>query len=207
MQELLKGSTFAELLGAIGAKAPTPGGGAVASMTGALSAALAKMVVNYSIGKKKLAAHEPSLRQAIGRLDKAREVLLELAEEDASAYDLVSELMKLPADDDRRMAEFPAAVRAATQTPMATAAACVDLLRLYESLAPITNPLLSSDLVIAAILAQAAVDASAQNVKVNLPLLEETLGAKQAAEAAAQVEALTVSAAELRKRVREGAGH
>jgi methenyltetrahydrofolate cyclohydrolase len=200
MQELLEGSSFSDLLGAVAAKQPAPGGGAVASMTGAISVALAQMVVNYSIGKKKLAAHETALQKALDRLDKAKEAMLELAHEDAAAYELVNGLMKLPADDDRRIAELLTAVRAATQAPMSTAAAGVNLLRLYDSLAPMTNPYLHSDLVIAAILAQAAVDSSAQNVKVNLPLLEETIGAAEAGKASAQIEALVISAAEFRKR-------
>jgi formiminotetrahydrofolate cyclodeaminase len=63
---------FASLLAQIAAKSPTPGGGAVACATGALAAALAGMVVSYSLGKKSLAAHQADLEKAAHALENAR---------------------------------------------------------------------------------------------------------------------------------------
>jgi len=164
---------FGRLLDSTAAKTPTPGGGAVASATAALAAALAQMVVAYSVGKKALAAHQGELEQAVTKLTNARAILLELAEEDAQAYGLVNELTKLPEGDARRAAEMPAAVQASIQIPMATIAACTDLLLLCNALAPMTNRMLHSDLAIAAILAEAAARASLWNVRVNASLLHE----------------------------------
>ncbi len=159
---------FAELLDQIGAKTPAPGGGAVACASGALAASLAHMVVAYSLGKKWLAAHQDALARAAGALVRAREVLLELAEEDARAYALVNELMRLPEDDPRRKEQWGPAVEASIQIPMAAIATCADLLRLCETLAPITNTLLHSDLGIAAVLGESAARASRWNVLVNV---------------------------------------
>lgn len=163
-------STIAEFLSQTAAKSPTPGGGAVASAVGALSAALAQMVVSYSLGKKNLADHQPRLTEAAHILERARAILLELAEEDAAAYGLVNELQKLPEGDPRR-AQLPAANAASVQVPLAVMAACVDLLRLFVGLAPITNRHLRSDLAIAAILAEATARASRWNVEVNVTFL------------------------------------
>lgn len=157
-----------DFLTSVAAKSPTPGGGAVASVVGALAAALAQMVVNYSVGKKNLAAHEPALRAALPRLEIARRLLLQLSDEDAAAYGAVNELSRLPETDARRVAELPAATKASVQVPMAVAAACVDLLRLFESLGPITNRHLRSDLAIAAVLADAAARSSRWNIAVNV---------------------------------------
>lgn len=168
--------TFEEYLASIAAKTPTPGGGAVASAVGALSAALAGMVVSYSVGKKALAEHEPWLSDVLKRLERARALMLTLAKEDEAAYGLVNALMKLPAGDARREAEMPAAVRAAVQVPTAVIAASVDLLRLYRELAPRSNAMLRSDLGIAAELALATAKSSVWNVRINagsLPLAEQ----------------------------------
>lgn len=159
---------FDELLAQIASKTPAPGGGAVASATGALAAALAQMVVAFSIGKKALAAHQADHERAVRTLTNARVLLLRLADEDAQAYALVNELSRLPEADARRAAELPGATRASIQVPLATIAACADLLRLCESLAPITNPHLHSDLAIAAVLAEGAARASRWNVTVNV---------------------------------------
>src|SRR4051812_31791558 len=156
-------STFDQFLASVAAKTPAPGGGAVASAVGALAAALAQMVVSYSVGKKALVEHEPRLKEAAAILERARGLLLELAEEDAAAYGTVNELQKLAADDPRR-AGLGAANSASVQVPLAVMAACVDLLRLFETLGPITNKQLRSDLAIAAILAEAAARASRWDV-------------------------------------------
>lgn len=184
-------------LDAIAARTPTPGGGATAAITGALAAAQARMVVAYSIGKKSLAEHEPVLRDADARLARSREALMGLAAEDAEAFALVQELTRLPAGDRRREAELPAAVEAATRVPLVAAAGCVAIVRLARDIAPICNAYLLSDLAIAAILADGAARASAENVRVNLPALAEHAGAEKADEASAEIGRLLADSAAL----------
>lgn len=164
--------TLGGLLSAVAAKTPTPGGGAVAGAVGALASALAEMVVAYSIGKKTLAEHEPSLRDAQRRLSNARTLFLRLAEEDAVAYGAVNELSRLPEGDPRRAGLAPAQ-EAAVQAPMAMIAASVDLLRLMEELAGRSNRQLASDLAIAAVLAEATARAAGWTFAVNLGYLPE----------------------------------
>jgi formiminotetrahydrofolate cyclodeaminase len=163
-------ASFSDFLASTAAKTPTPGGGAVASAVGALAAALAQMVVAYSVGKKNLAAHEADLVGAVKVLENARAMLMRLADEDAQAYGAVNELSKLPEGDPRR-AELPSAVRASVDVPLAVGAAAADLLRHFERLAGITNRHLRSDLAIAAVLADATVRATRWNVLVNINAL------------------------------------
>jgi methenyltetrahydrofolate cyclohydrolase len=172
-----------DLLNEIAAKTPSPGGGAVACTTGALAAALAHMVVAYSLGKKNLAAHQPDLESASSALIRLRAVLVTLGDEDAQAYSLVNELQKLPETDVRRRAELPGALQASIQIPMAAIAACDDLLRLCERLAPITNVHLHSDLAIAAVLAESSARASRWNVLVNVGSLDAAVKERTLAEA------------------------
>ncbi|MCC6228041.1 MAG: cyclodeaminase/cyclohydrolase family protein [Phycisphaerales bacterium] len=180
--------TFGELLESTAAKSPTPGGGAVASAVGALGAALAGMVVSYSVGKKNLAAHETANQAASKYLANARALLVELGDEDAQAYGVVNELMKLPEGDERRTRELPGALRAAAQIPLATMGACADVLRLMEQLSTTTNRQLRSDLGIAAVLACAAAESSLWNVEINVPSLAGDEGAKVLTQARACAE-------------------
>lgn len=161
-----------ELLTAIAAKSPTPGGGAVAGAVGAIASALAGMVVSYSVGKKNLAQHEPFLQDAQRRLEACASLMLKLADEDAEAYGQVNELSKLPETDPRR-AFLPAATEASVQVPMSALAACSDLLRLMKTLATTTNRHLRSDLAIAAVLAEAAARSCRWNILVNVPGLAD----------------------------------
>jgi formiminotetrahydrofolate cyclodeaminase len=151
------------------------------------------MVVNYSLGKKNLAEHEPANQHALNTLASAVPLLLALADEDAAAYGAVNELSRLPEGEPRRDAELPLAQRASVQVPMAVAAACVDLLRRFEHLSATTNRHLRSDLAIAAIFADAGTRASACNVAVNLP----SLPTAEADKARAECNALLAESARL----------
>ena len=153
----------------LAAKQPTPGGGAVAGLCGAVAAALAGMVVSYSLGRKSLADHQPMLTGASHRLERARAIFLQLADEDALAYAALNELTRLPETDPRRASDLPEATRAAINVPLAVAAASADLARLLATLCGTTNPHLRSDLAIAAVLTEATARAARWNVIVNLP--------------------------------------
>lgn len=168
--------SVAEFVDASGAKSPTPGGGSVAGVVGALAAALARMVVNYSIGRKSLAEHQPALEEAERRFRRAAGMMLEFADEDAAAYGAVNELSRLPEGHPER-AGLDAARLASAQVPLSLAATAVDLLRHFRSLTGTTNPHLRSDLAIAAVLARATVEASHWNVAVNLPTLDPAVAA------------------------------
>jgi len=167
-----------ELLTSIAAKTPTPGGGAVASITAALSASLAQMVVNYSIGKKSLAGHAELHQAALHTLQEQATTAMALAQDDARAYSRLNELLKLDKSNARRQREFPAAVQASIDAPRAVLQRALEMLKLLQTLSTTINPMLKSDLAIAAVLAEAAVRAAAWNIRVNLPLLDDA--AKQA---------------------------
>lgn len=170
--------TLEKLLDEIAARTPAPGGGAVVSIVGAVAAALAQMVVNYSIGRKSLASHEPALRESHAALDRARVLLLQLAQEDMDAYAALNEVQRLPESDPRRAEQLPALALAASRIPLAVVAACADTLHRLEDLGPITNPHLRSDLAIAAVLIAAAARAGRWNVAINAPLLAPGQGAR-----------------------------
>ena len=165
--------SFDAFLDSVASKIPAPGGGAVASAVGALSVALAGMVVAYSVGKKNLAEHQQLLNETTHRLERARGLMLGLAAEDMAAYTVLNELGKLPETDARRAAEYLPALRTAVQIPMAVVAASVDLLRLFDTLATRTNRYLRSDLGIAAVLADATARSSRWNVLINSRELPE----------------------------------
>lgn len=168
----LGGMTLAGLLRAIAAKSPAPGGGAVAGAVGALGAALAEMVVAYSLGRRDLAAHQSGLSEAQRRLARARGMFLALADDDAEAYGRVNELMRLPEGDPRR-GGLAAAVEAAVTAPMSVLALAAELAALCLGLQDKTNPRLVSDLEIAGVLAHACARSAWCNVRVNAPMLAD----------------------------------
>ena len=193
---------FTELLDAIAAKTPTPGGGAVASMTLAMATALAQMVVNYSIGKKSLASHDALHQRTLRELQLVRFDALKLAEQDAKAYATLNELLKLKEGDPRRQRELPKAVADAIDAPMTVLRHATRSLELLHELCGKTSAMLNSDLAIAALLTDAAAQAAAWNVRINLPLIADTTRANDLAAATdREVAAAAERAAQVRQSI------
>ncbi len=188
------------LLAAIAAKTPTPGGGAVAAITSALAAALGQMVVNYSCSKPSLADHTELHEEALRTLAELQGSALRLADADAEAFAHLSDLWGLPADDARRQAEWNDAVAAAIDAPRQVMGASMATLRLTERLSGKTIRNLRSDLAITALLAEAGARAAACNVRINIPLLNDKA---QAAELEAQVVGILQQAAKICAAVQE----
>lgn len=160
---------IAEFLAATASRQPTPGGGSVTALTGALSAAIAEMTLNYSISKTTPPDRAAILRPLVQELLRARKMLAELMAEDQSAYAALSELHKLPAAAPQRAAEIPAAVLTCIRVPQAIGATALAVLELCDKVVDRVNPRLLSDLAIAAELAMATVRCAGYNCRTNLP--------------------------------------
>src|SRR4051812_48146354 len=160
--------SIADFLSAAAAKQPAPGGGSVTALVGALAAAMGEMVVNYSIGKKDLAAHDTTLRAALAELTRARSLLLELMAEDQAAFAALTAARKACNNAGDRDAAFAAALLLCIRIPQSIGATAAAVLGLCGRLAPIANKYLLSDLAVSAELAMATVRCAAYNVRVNL---------------------------------------
>src|SRR3977135_4291877 len=97
----VKDSTVEQYLAAVAAPTPTPGGGSVSALAGALSVALSRMVAGLARGKAGFEAVESELAQIETR-GKAIQARLEaLVDEDSRAYDTVIAAMRMPKSSDR----------------------------------------------------------------------------------------------------------
>lgn len=161
-------STIKQFLDATAAKQPTPGGGSVTALAGALAASMGEMVVNYSIGKKDLEAFVEELKPALAEYHRAREMLVQLMAEDQQAYAALTEARKLPEGSPERNEKLPAALTACIRAPQAMAATAVAVLELCDRIVNFVNPWLLSDLAVSADLSMATVRCAVYNVRVNL---------------------------------------
>jgi formiminotetrahydrofolate cyclodeaminase len=170
MSDLLQMSV-AEFVIATGARQPTPGGGSVAALAGALAVSLAAMALRYTLGKKAYAAYEGELTAALAQFETAASLLQELISEDVAAYESLSQMLKLPEAARLAHPDYTATVVAAIRAPETTGAIALSILTRASTLLEKTNKMLVSDLGIAAVYAHATVHASELNVRINLPLL------------------------------------
>jgi glutamate formiminotransferase/formiminotetrahydrofolate cyclodeaminase len=162
-----------EFVKSAAARTPTPGGGSVAALVGALAAATGEMAIQYSLGKKSLEAFEEELRPALEEFARARQLLLELMEEDQAAYESLSALRKLPADHPERKEKFDFVLLASIRVPQTMGAVAASLLELCDRMVNFVNPNLLSDLAVCADLAMAVVRCAQYNVRANLSSIKD----------------------------------
>jgi formiminotetrahydrofolate cyclodeaminase len=162
-------TTIEKFLDASAARQPTPGGGSVTALAGALAASMGEMVVNYSLGKKDLEAYAEELKPALAEYHRARAVLVQLMVEDQEAYAALTRARKLPEGDADRAARMSSALAACIRVPEAMAATAAAVLELCDRIVNFVNPWLLSDLAVCADLSMAAVRCAVYNVRANLP--------------------------------------
>lgn len=162
-------ASISQFLDAAAAKQPTPGGGAVTALAGALAASMGEMVVNYSVHKKGLEAFAGELKPALAGLHRARQVLAQLMAEDQQAYAALTAARKLPDGSPEKAKQLPAALTACIRGPQAMGATAVAVLEICDRIVNFVNPWLLSDLAVCADLSMATVRCSVYNVRVNLP--------------------------------------
>ena len=166
-----------EFVAAAAAKTPTPGGGSVAGVVGALGVALGEMALNFTRGKKKYAQHEAFHEHLGQRLEKARQMFLDLVGDDMAAYNLYQETAKQP-QGPQRDAALQVAVSAAISVPREMTKLSLAVLEDLLSLADKCNPWLISDLAAAAALAAATVRLCDYNVRINVPQVSDPQAAQ-----------------------------
>jgi glutamate formiminotransferase/formiminotetrahydrofolate cyclodeaminase len=183
---------------------PVPGGGSASAVAGSVAAALVTMVTGLSTGRPRYVDHEAMYAWTGEEGRRLSERLLELADEDAQAYGGFAAARKLPRETDAerevRAVALQAAARAASLTPMLCLEACRDVVAAAEALAGRSNVNAASDVLVAALLGEAAAGGAAANVRTNLPSVGDD---GFAADLTERVDEVTHDVARLAARARE----
>lgn len=149
--------SLTDLLAAVAEDTPAPGAGSAAAWTGALAAALLEMVAGYA-GAHAAARRAPELR--------AR--LLEAGKEELHAYEPVLAAARLEPGDPSREALLLTALSDASDSPLAIARAATEVAELAAAVAAQSKPALRGDAIAGVLLADAAAQAAARLVEINL---------------------------------------
>ncbi len=151
---------------------PTPGGGSVAALAGALGSALAGMVANLSVGKGEFDDRYEQLCSIAERAQQVKDALVRGVDEDTQAFDSVIDAMRMPKDTEAERAERATAIeegyKKATQVPLETVEHCRDALLLCREMSELADPEMVSDVGTGAHMAVAGAHSAAFNVRINL---------------------------------------
>jgi formiminotetrahydrofolate cyclodeaminase len=160
--------TVQELCESVAAQTSAPGGGSVAAIVTAFAASLTAMAARFAT------EHWEEAPGAVAQAEALRARVLPLAEEDARAYEsfLLARRMSKDFDPQVRDAAIGEALSRAADVPLAIAEAALDVASLAAELVERGNPNIRGDAATAALLAEAAVRATANLVEVNLATRE-----------------------------------
>ena len=169
--------TVRGFLTTLGSDSPTPGGGTGAAVAGAMGAALVRMLAALTVGRPKYASAEPLMKAIADGANDGMVRLLELADEDAKAYDAVSVAYRLPkgteAEQAARKAAIQAALKGAVESPLRVMEQCLETLGLAKNAVAQGNKNALSDGAAGAELSRAAMVVASYNVRINLMAIED----------------------------------
>ena len=155
---------------------PAPGGGSVAALNAASSAALIAMVADLTIGKEKYKASEEEMKD-IAKAGALKDQFLSLIDEDSNAFNKIMAAFKLPKDTDEAKKARSAAIQEATKgaalVPFKVGETANTLFALAEAVILRGNPNAVTDGAVAAMNARAAVRGAFLNVKINLGSIKD----------------------------------
>jgi formiminotetrahydrofolate cyclodeaminase len=167
---------FNQLVAALAAKTPTPGGGAAAAMAACLGTSLFLMVIRFSRGKKATLEHDEHLARIETQLDAHLARLLPMAERDCAAFDQVSLAYKLPKTTDEEVAVRTRAIEegmhGAMVVPEETLYLTRDVMQTMVAALEFVGRNIASDLGSGAELLVAAGQSAFYNVRINAAFLQ-----------------------------------
>lgn len=167
-EEMSQEYTPHSFLEATASATPTPGGGSSAALAGALSAALTQMVANLTAGRKKYAGVQAEISSILGQATQLRYELTADITRDAAAFDeLMAAWRDTTLEGEEKALAIEKATKNAGEVPLRVARRSRQAAEMALSVTAIGNANAVSDAAAAAVLARAAVQVAAMNVKIN----------------------------------------
>jgi glutamate formiminotransferase/glutamate formiminotransferase/formiminotetrahydrofolate cyclodeaminase len=167
---------LAPFMSALSAGTPTPGGGSVAALAGALAASLGLMACRVTAGRTQRADAESQQKRDLtdiqAHLQKLQQRLMELIRIDAEAFEGVLQAYRMPKDDPARAHTIAQALIRAAEVPLETAALADETAERLLQAREITKPAVTADLTVGVFMARAAIEGGIENVEVNLKAIE-----------------------------------
>lgn len=183
-------------------ESPAPGGGSIAAYMGSLGAALGTMVANLSSHKPGWDAEWKTFSDWAEKGQEVMKRLLFLVDEDTASFNRIMDVFAMPkkTDEDKaaRSKALQEATLYATQVPLQTMQASMEVFPLVKAMASEGNPNSVSDAGVGALAARAAVHGAYLNVKINASGLKDKAVAQQLID---EAEAMYAKANELESEV------
>ena len=172
-----KNNTLSEFVDEISRHTPTPGGGSVSALSGALGASLTAMVANLSINKKELSENYNKFISVSENCQKYKEIFLDLIDKDSKSYDNVIDAMRMPKKTDseikKRSEMIELATIGAAEVPLEILEKSISIMKQSLIISEHGNKNSITDVGVGAHLIKTAAYGAALNVLINLDSLSK----------------------------------
>jgi formiminotetrahydrofolate cyclodeaminase len=156
---------------------PTPGGGSVAALCGALGAALSTMVANLTVDREKYGQTRKSMEEVRMTAATLSTRFLALMQEDSDTYQKVMAAFELPRETDAQKASrqtvIEEAMKKAAAVPLETLRASEELIRVARDAVRGGNPNAITDAAAAVQLANTTAVVASYNVQINISRIND----------------------------------
>lgn len=169
--------TIDNFLDKTSSSSPTPGGGSVCALVGALGAALSSMVGELTVDKDMDGDTKIKIKGSIKICKDLMKSLKEGMDKDTEAFNRVMTSYKMPKTNDEekqiRSAAIQEALKKAAEEPYEVALLCLDVMKVAIDMLKIGNKNAASDAAVSGFLAYAALNGAIYNVKINLNSIKD----------------------------------
>lgn len=166
-----------EFVEVLASKSAVPGGGGAAALVGAVGMALGSMVCNLTIGKKKYAEYEESVKETLLKAGQIEKRLLDMIDEDAECFLPLSKAYGLPksTEEEKKIKEetMENALKVACEVPINIVKVCYDAIKLHEDLVDKGSKLAISDVGVGVQCLRAAILSGQLNVVININSIKD----------------------------------
>jgi formiminotetrahydrofolate cyclodeaminase len=202
----MRNDTVEAFLQALSERVPAPGGGATVALHAGQAVALVAMVARYS-DSAAFAEHAETINAVRIAADDLRHDALTLAEEDMTAFTAVTDAYRMPKTTENEAAARTLAIAdalsGAARVPARVLGAADRTLELAETLLPVGNRNVISDIAAAAEAARAAATTARVNIEINLGGIKDPWVRRRLVEVISTVDDIAARADKLTAAVRE----
>ncbi|OQY57448.1 MAG: methenyltetrahydrofolate cyclohydrolase [Desulfobacteraceae bacterium 4572_88] len=174
---MLSDLSIREFMAETASKSPTPGGGSVAALSGAIAASLSEMVANLTIGRKGFDAVAEEMQAIAANASEIRDRLTADIDRDSEAFDQVMVAFRLPKDTsdekETRTQAIQYAMKHATMVPLEVAERAFELMGLAGKVVTLGNKNALTDGAVGVMMARTAVRGALFNVRTNLTSIRD----------------------------------
>lgn len=169
--------TCVDFVDVLASKSAVPGGGGAAALVGSIGIALGSMVCNLTIGKKKYAEYEESVKEILEEARSIEKDLLDMIDQDAECFLPLSKAYGLPTSTEEekkvKAETMESALKVACEVPVKIVRACYEAIKLHEDLVDKGSKLAISDVGVGVQCLRAAILSGQLNVVININSIKD----------------------------------